>query len=121
MGTAGQIEGGQAVYRGKLMQAMMTCFYVHKRFMPLAAQFYKLSPDSVRLHIAYHHLTSYAVLPACLSVLVSKTMPAAAAAGIVIVVVQWLSCVRLSASLWTAAHQAPVLYYLLEFAPIHAR
>lgn len=69
MGTAGQIEGGQAVYRGKLMQAMMTCFYVHKRFMPLAAQFYKLSPDSVRLHIAYHHLTSYAVLPARLSVL----------------------------------------------------
>ena len=103
------------------MQAMMTCFYVHKRFMPLAAQFYKLSPDSVCLRIAYHHLTSYAVLPACLSVLVSKTMPAAAAAGIVIVVVQWLSCVRLSASLWTAAHQAPVLYYLLEFAPIHAR
>ena len=38
----------------------------------------------------------------------------------VLAVVQSLSPFQLFATPWTVAHQAPVLYYLLEFAQIHA-
>ena len=116
---------GQVVYGGKLMQAVMTCFYFHKCFIPLAAQFYKLTHLTLfafmSLITIWHHMLCLPL--ACLSwlPLYSWSLNQCLAYRYCCSV---LSCVRLSASLWTAAHQAPlsstISWSLLQFMSVES-